>query len=129
MGDYSVNLVIPEGTDTETVTDLSETVITEEMFDVRSAQSKRCRSFAYSSRVSQAERMVNRSRVDFKPGEPGDNVAVPIPLADRGRGDPRNIGGVIVHKDQETDIYKIAVKVGVLNGGFSSSQFMSPKTV
>ena len=91
MGDYSVNLVVPEGTDTETVTDISETVISEEMFDVRSAQSKRCRSFAYASRVSQAERMVNRSRVDFKHGEPGDNVAVPIPLADLGRGDPRNM--------------------------------------
>ena len=101
MGDYSVTLVIPEGTDTETVT-----VITEEMFDVCSAQSKWCRSFAYASRVSQAERMVNRSRVDFKHGEPGDNVAVPTPLADRGSGNPRNILGVIVHKDLETDIYK-----------------------
>ena len=41
MGVYSVNLVILEGPDTETVTDISVTVTTEEMFDVRSAQSKR----------------------------------------------------------------------------------------
>ena len=70
------------------------TVISEEMFDARSAQSTRCRSFAYASQVSQAERMVKRSRVDFKHGEPGDNVAVPTPLADRGSGNPRNILGV-----------------------------------
>ena len=29
---------------------------------------KRCRAFAHANRVSQAERMVKRSRVDFKPG-------------------------------------------------------------
>ena len=67
--------------------------------------------------------MVNRGRVDFKHGEPGDNLAVPIPQVDSGRGDPLNIVGVIVHKDLETDIYKIAVKAGVLNGGFSRNQF------
>ena len=42
MGAYFVNLVVPGDTDTETVTDISMTVITEEMFDVRSAQIKWC---------------------------------------------------------------------------------------
>ena len=39
--------------------------------------------------------MVKRNRVD---GEIDDNVAVSIPLVDRGREDPRNILGVIVSK-------------------------------
>ena len=34
MGAYSVNLVVPEGTDTEKVTDISVTVITEQTFHV-----------------------------------------------------------------------------------------------
>ena len=68
MGVYSVNLVILEGPDTETVTDISVTVTTEEMFDVRSAQSKRRRAFAYASQVSQVESMVKSCRVDFKHG-------------------------------------------------------------
>ena len=35
--------------------------------------------------------MVKRSRIDLKVTEVGDNVAVPIPMVDRGRGDLRNI--------------------------------------
>ncbi|KAK7111892.1 hypothetical protein V1264_011445 [Littorina saxatilis] len=73
--------------------------------------------------MSQAQRMVKRSRVDLKAGEVGDNVAVPVPLVDRGRGDPRNILGVILHRDVETDIYTIAVKAGILHGGYSRNQF------
>ena len=103
--------------------DTSVTVTTEETLDVRSAQINQCRAEAYANQLSQAERMVKRSRVDFKPGEPGDNVPVPIPFIGHGRGDPRNILGVIVHQHLETDIYKIAIKAGVLNGGFSRNQF------
>ena len=54
MGVCSVNLVVPEGTDTEKVTDMSVIVITEQTFDVRSTQIKRCRAFTYTSCVSQA---------------------------------------------------------------------------
>lgn len=52
------------------------------------------RKRARDAQVSLAERMVNRSRVNLKPGEVGDDVAVPIPTVDRGRGDPRIILGV-----------------------------------
>ena len=48
---------------------------------------------------------------------------MPITLVDYGRDDPRNILGVTVNRDLETDIYKIAVKAGVLTGGFSRNQF------
>ena len=40
--------------------------------------------------------MVKCSSIDLKAGGAGDNVAVPIPMVDRGKGDPRNIRGVIV---------------------------------
>ena len=66
--------------------------------------------------------MVKRARIDLKVGEAGDNVAVPIPMVDRGRGDPRNILGVILNRD-ENDMYKIAVKAGILTTKFSRNQF------
>ena len=46
--------------------------------------------------------MVKLTRVELKAGVAGDNVAVPISLVDRGRGDPRNILGVIVNRDSDT---------------------------
>ena len=67
--------------------------------------------------------MVKRTRVELKAGVAGDNVAVPISLVDRGRGDPRNILGVIVNRDLDTDQYIIAVKAGVLHGQYSRNQF------
>ena len=57
--------------------------------------------------------MVKRSRIDLKAGKIRDNVAVPIPMVDRGRGDPRNIFGVILDRN-ENGLYRIAVKEGVL---------------
>ena len=48
--------------------------------------------------------------------EPLDNVAIPIPAVNHGRGDARNILGVIVYRDTEKDLYRIAVKAGLLKG-------------
>ncbi|KAH3741602.1 hypothetical protein DPMN_048327 [Dreissena polymorpha] len=57
--------------------------------------------------------MVKRSRrVELKAGETGDNVAIPIPVVDRGRGGLRNSVGVIVGRDLN-DMYRIAVKSDV----------------
>ncbi|XP_037787715.1 uncharacterized protein LOC119583316 [Penaeus monodon] len=69
---------------------------------------------AYRGQVSQAERTVKHSRLDFKAGELGGNVAVPISAVGRGRGDPQNTLGAIVSRDLDNDQYKIAVKSGVL---------------
>ena len=44
--------------------------------------------------------MVKQSWIDLKAGEARDTVAVPIPMVDKGRGDPRNILGVIVDRDE-----------------------------
>ena len=66
--------------------------------------------------------MVKLSRIELKAGEVGDNVAVPIPFVDRGRGAPRNILGIIVDRD-EHDMYRIAVKAGILSTKYSRNQF------
>ncbi|KAK3872359.1 hypothetical protein Pcinc_022576 [Petrolisthes cinctipes] len=40
------------------------------------------RSRAAAGQLAQAERMVKRSRLEHVPGNPGDNVTIPIPLVD-----------------------------------------------
>ena len=80
------------------------------------------RKRAREAMLRQAEKMVKRSRVIHAPGELGDNVTVPIPLVDRGRGDPRNLMGVIVDRD-DNGMYRIAVASGILAGKYSRNQF------
>ena len=62
--------------------------------------------------------MIKRSRVVLTAGEGGDNVAVPIPAVDRGRGDPRNLLGVIVDVD-DNEQYTTACPSGVLKRIYS----------
>ena len=66
--------------------------------------------------------MVKRSRVEHVAGKPLDNVTILIPLVDRGRGDSRNIMGVILDRD-DNDMYRIAVRAGDLKGQYSRIQF------
>ena len=80
------------------------------------------RKRARESQLIQAERMVKRSRIDLKVAEVGDNVAIPIPMVDKGRGDPRNILGVVLDRN-EHDMYKVAVKAGILSTKYSRNQF------
>jgi len=80
------------------------------------------RGRAVQQQTKQAERMLKRSRVVQAGGSQGDNVIVPIPLVDRGKGDPRNLIGVILDRN-ENDLYKIAVSAGVIKGRFSRNQF------
>ncbi|KAK4326501.1 hypothetical protein Pmani_003027 [Petrolisthes manimaculis] len=49
------------------------------------------RKMARECLIDQAERMVKRSRIELQAGNIGDNVALPVPMIDRSRGDPRNI--------------------------------------
>ena len=80
------------------------------------------REGARTAQFAQAERMVKRSRIDIAHGHLGDNVAVPIPLVDRGRGDPRNILGVILERN-EYNMYTICVKSGILKSKYARNQF------
>ena len=68
--------------------------------------------------------MIKRSRLEHATGNPVDNVTVPIHLVpkDRGRGDPRNIMGVITDRDCN-DLYRIAVRGGMLQGKYAQNQF------
>lgn len=93
-----------------------------EPFDKRLEDISNQRKRARESQLSLAERMVKRSRIDLKAGEVGDNVAVPVPMVDRGRCDPRTIIGVIVERD-ENDFYRTAVKAGILSTKYSRNQF------
>ena len=94
-----------------------------QVIEENTAQIRINRENAHTAQVVQAERMVKRSRLDLQAGIIGDNVAVPIPAVDRGRGDPRNILGVIIHRDLNTDQYTIGVKAGILKGQYSRNQF------
>ncbi|XP_068213388.1 KRAB-A domain-containing protein 2-like [Palaemon carinicauda] len=66
------------------------------------------RSRASAGQLAQAERMVKCSRLEHVPGDPGDNVTIPIPLVDGGKGDQRNVIGVILDRN-ENDMYRIGV--------------------
>ncbi|XP_068227706.1 uncharacterized protein [Palaemon carinicauda] len=79
------------------------------------------RSASKSTQLQQAKRMMKQSRLGLAARMPGDNVAIPITFVDRGRGDPRNILGV-VDRDQN-NMYKISVKSGMLKARFSRNQF------
>jgi len=74
------------------------------------------------AQTSQLKQMVKRSRVEMVAGKVGDNVAVSIPLVDRGRGDLRNILGTVLDRN-ENDLYTICVKGGILKGKHSRNQF------
>ncbi|XP_076061581.1 uncharacterized protein LOC143037330 [Oratosquilla oratoria] len=118
-------LDLPTGPSSPTATPSAYNVESPENHRVaeRIKEIKRRRREAADAQTSQAERMVKRSRVDLRAGEQGDNVAVPVPLVDRGRGDPRNILGVIIDRREDTDQYRIAVKAGILSGLYSRNQF------
>ena len=83
------------------------------------------RQGARVSQGSQAEWMIKRRRLEMPSVKRGDTVAVSIPQVDRGRGDPRNILGLVLDHDHETDLYRIAVKAGVLKDRYSRNQFDS----
>ena len=50
-------------------------------------------------------------------------VALSIPQVDRGSGDPRNILGLVIYHDLDTDLYRIAIKAGVVRESYSRNQF------
>ena len=72
--------------------------------DSRTAQTTRRRHEASIAKKELAERVVKRSRIDLQARVIGDNVAVPIPAVCRGRGDPRNILGVVVNMMTSTKL-------------------------
>ena len=78
------------------------------------------RKRARQCKLSQTERTIKHSSIELKVAEVGDNVAILIPMVDN--GDPRNILGVVVDRD-ENDLYKIAVKAAILSTKYFRNQF------
>jgi hypothetical protein len=60
----------------------------------------------------------------------GDNVVIPIPAADRGPTDPRNIKGVVTQVNDHGG-YNVGTKVGLINGYLSRNhiEFCENETV
>ena len=58
-----------------------------QIIEKNTAQIMLNRENAHTAQVFQAERMVKRSRLELQAGIVGDNVVVPNPTVDRGRGD------------------------------------------
>ncbi|GFS10308.1 hypothetical protein ElyMa_004805700 [Elysia marginata] len=73
------------------------------LLEARQAQINFHREQSRNFQMEQAERMVKRSRIELAQGQKGDNVAIPIPLVDRGRGDPRNILAVILDRSENNN--------------------------
>jgi len=61
--------------------------------------------------------MVKRSRIELQAGNIGDNVACQF-LWWTGAGDPRNILGVIIDKN-ENDLYTIATRHSILSNKYT----------
>jgi len=93
----------------------------------------RCKCFRGSARSgivdgwwgnasSTTHRMLRMSRSKFLPATVGDNVTIPVPDVDRGRGDPRNILCVVLEVTDE-QLYRVGNKEGVLETLLSRNMF------
>jgi hypothetical protein len=67
----------------------------------------------------QADKMVARSNQVLQPVTVCNNVTLPVPSVDRGRGDPMHLMCVVTDMNTETQQYKLATRYGLLNGSFS----------
>jgi hypothetical protein len=72
----------------------------------------------------QADTIVAGSNHVLQPVTMGNNVTLPVPSVDRGRGDPRNLMCVVTDINTETQQFKLATRYDLLNGSFSRNQFL-----
>ena len=73
------------------------------------------------NKEKQAAKMVVRSNRILRPVCVGDNVLVPIPSVDRGRGDPRSLLCCIIAADGEN--FKLGTVYGTLETMYCRSRF------
>lgn len=69
------------------------------------------RTSATQSMEKQANRMISRSNKVLEEVDIGCNVVIPIPVVDRGKGDPRNVMAVVHAKSDKG--YRLATKHGI----------------
>lgn len=84
------------------------------------------RNLARNKQQKQANRMISMTAKRFKTGEIGENVSVPVPDVDRGRGEFRNVLGVITEVDND-GMYAIGTAHGTLKQKYARSQFVPNK--
>ena len=65
--------------------------------------------------------MRNRSEKFLTEVQIGQNVLIPIPNVDRGKGDPRNVMAVVTERVHNG--YKLGTSGGMLLGSYTSNQF------
>ncbi|XP_071111144.1 uncharacterized protein [Haliotis cracherodii] len=120
--DKSLEEPIPSSSDASEVSTQTSPASREDQVAAQLNSIMQNRKRAREAQEEQAQRMVKRSKRVLGPVSVGDNVTVPIPHVDRGRGDPRNIIGVVI-ECSDNDMFTIAVEGGVLNGKYSCNQF------
>ncbi|CAK1580558.1 unnamed protein product [Parnassius mnemosyne] len=79
------------------------------------------RQSAKKNLQQQAEKMMKSSEKKFAPVPIGTSVRIAVPEVDRGRGDARNIIGVVLAKSDD-ELYQIGTKNGILKQSYSRSQ-------
>ena len=84
------------------------------------------RNLACNKQEKQANRMLSVTAKHFKPREVGENVSVPIPDVDRGRGEFRNVLGVITEVGND-GMYNIGTTHGTLKQKYTRSRFVPNK--
>jgi hypothetical protein len=82
------------------------------------------RHLSHENLERQADKMVAKSNQVLQPVTVGNNVTLPVPSVDRGRGDSSNMMCVVIDINTETQQYKLATRYGLLNGSFSRNQFL-----
>lgn len=88
-----------------------------------SVKIRRERHNSGSAMATQANKMLMRSNRLLRPVSEGDNVLVPIPSVDRGRGDTRNLLCYVLNVSH--DSYKLGTAYGILDTMFTWSQFIT----
>ncbi|KAF2904930.1 hypothetical protein ILUMI_01246 [Ignelater luminosus] len=104
--DCNVNLTEDSDDNVEEVSNQDEVCSSEN-------EIQKARKTAAENLVKQAKKMKATSDKSHPPANIGDNVTIPIPDVDKGKGDLRNIIGVILQTNDE-GFYKVGTKHGAL---------------
>ena len=90
---------------------------------IRSSETKQKRDQCKENLTQQAKKMIDATVKTKGLNLVGDNVLVPIPDVDRGRGEFRNIKGIIT-ANQINGCYTIGTKHGILKQPYCRNQFI-----
>lgn len=90
-------------------------------FENTKSDTSSIRAQAFTNLKRQAEKMVENTNKRLKPALIGETVLIPIPDVDRGRGDHKNLKGIIL--SDEDGFYRIGTEFGTLDSLYTRNQF------